>query len=111
MYASTSPRLYNLVRTWRDGKGNQQGIGGKLRLPNEPIKPFAYIGLISDSNGIDINQTNEYIEISCPNYIDRLLRSHHWETPERQPSAKPIAPLYTNAIENMYKNVGPIQGT
>ena len=51
-------------------------IGEKLRLPNEPITPFASVGLINDFDVVDINQTNEYIEISFPNYIDRILQSH-----------------------------------
>ena len=54
-------------------------IGRKLQLRHESSPPFEYLGLINDFNGIDVNQCKEYIEIACPKYIDRILRSHNWD--------------------------------
>ena len=53
-------------------------IGRRLQLPNEPVVLFAYLGLVQDFNGIDITHTRDYIEINCPGYIGRILRTHGW---------------------------------
>ena len=55
-------------------------IGSKLRLPKENKDPFAYLGLITDFNGIDVTQCRTHIKLSCTNYIDRIMRTHGWET-------------------------------
>ena len=51
-------------------------IGLALQLENEDEPPFAYLGSCSDFNGVDIEQSNTHIMISCQNYIDRILRAH-----------------------------------
>jgi hypothetical protein len=56
-------------------------IGKLLRLDYEDDIPFKYLGLVDDYNGVEVKQTEDYTELCCPNYIDRLLRSHGWETP------------------------------
>ena len=88
-------------------------IGRRLKLPKEPSDPFSYLGLVSDFNGIDIEeQSKEYIQISCPNFIDRLLRSHGWKEPRKmKPISKPIGPLPTNILQHSYKSPGPAEGT
>ena len=40
-------------------------IGRSLRLEKEPVDPFSYLGLVKDFNGVDIEQSSEYIQISC----------------------------------------------
>ena len=32
------------------------------------IVPFEFLGVVKDSNGVDIKQTSHYIEMSCANY-------------------------------------------
>ena len=41
-------------------------IGKKLQLPKETEPPSTKMGLLHGFNGLDINQCQEYIEISCP---------------------------------------------
>ena len=66
-----------------------------MKLPNEPVVPFAYSGLVPDFNGIDVTQTLDYIEINCPGYIDRILRTHGWtETKNMQLSVITSNPQY-----------------
>ena len=48
-------------------------IGLKLQLKNETEPPFAYLGLTTDFNGVDIEQSKTHIMISCGNYIDRMV--------------------------------------
>ena len=43
--------------------------GGDLQLPGESDRPFAHLGLVTDFNGIYIEQYREYIKISCHRYI------------------------------------------
>ena len=39
-------------------------IGNKLQLHKELFAPFKYLGPATDYNGVDINQTKHYIEIT-----------------------------------------------
>ena len=48
-------------------------IGLALQLENEDEPPFVYLGPYFDFNGVDIEQSNTHIMISCQNYIDRML--------------------------------------
>ena len=48
-------------------------IGLALQLENEDEPPFAYLGPCSDFNGVNIEQSNTHIMISCQNYIDCML--------------------------------------
>ena len=52
-------------------------IGGTLQITCESDKPFAFIGLVTDFSGIDIEKYRDYIKISCHNYIDRAMIYHH----------------------------------
>lgn len=44
------------------------------------IVPFKLCGIAKDYNGIDITQTPDSVEMSCKNYIARLLKLHGWDT-------------------------------
>ena len=87
-------------------------IGKALRLPNETKDPFTYLGLINDFNGIDVEQTKDYIQISCPNYIDRIMTSHGWtEEKSMQPLSKPNSPLSSETLNQIQKHEGFKEGT
>ena len=45
-------------------------------LLHEPMKRQ---GLLTHYNGIDIEQTRDYIHISCETYIDKILSNHGWD--------------------------------
>ena len=89
-------------------------IGRKLQLPLEEEPPFEYFGLIKDFNGIDVNQTKEYIQINCSDYIDRVLTSHDWQDMH---DTGILAPLPEDSVTKMYAEVigesggGPREGT
>ena len=86
-------------------------IGTRLQLPSETAPPFKYLGLIKDFNGLDIKQYDDSIEVSCGSYIERVLKTHGWHTPNLTESAKNATPLTTDAITSMYKHVGPAENT
>ena len=44
-------------------------IGKALQLPNESSPPFKYLGLQTDFNGIDVEQSSTHIGLSCSTYI------------------------------------------
>ena len=88
-------------------------IGSKLKLPNEPKDPFAYLGLIKDFNGINITQTRAYIKLSCHNYIDRIMTSHGWNTkcPDTAKTNN-MAPLATDILHQLQNHTnGYKEGT
>ena len=85
-------------------------IGLALQLENEDEPSFAYLGPCSDFNGVDIEQSNTHIMISCQNYIDRMLRAHGWSGHKKQPAKDP-SPLPENILKTIYKECGPDEGT
>lgn len=83
-------------------------IGAKLKLPNEPIIPFKNLGLATDYNGVDLHQTQSYIQISCANYIDRVAKSHGWSNATKDEiQSHPTSPLPDDAVNQMFKATGP----
>ena len=68
-------------------------IGEKLKLPSETEAPFTYLGMVYDFNGTEVDQSRDYIALSCPNYISRLLRTHGWDTRSNSEQGRE-APLY-----------------
>ena len=44
-------------------------IGNKLQLHNEKVPPSKYLGPAKDYNGINLIQTQHYIDINCAGYI------------------------------------------
>ena len=51
-------------------------IGVKMQFDTEReqnIPPMEFLGMVNDYNGVEIKQTPYYIEMSCANYITRLL--------------------------------------
>ena len=62
-------------------------IGKAMQVPKRDKLPFTYLGLIEDFNGVNIEQENNHMQISCENYIDQLCISHRWKTlPNNLPS-------------------------
>ncbi|KAG7340746.1 reverse transcriptase RNA-dependent DNA polymerase [Nitzschia inconspicua] len=88
-------------------------IGKALQQPNEAQPPFTYLGLLSDYNGVDVHQTADYIELTSAGYIDRLLRSHGWDTPSLHESSDDrSAPLPVDAVDRLYQSpAGPSEGS
>ena len=87
-------------------------IGTKLQLPKEDKPPFSKMGLIDDFNGIDVQQTDSYIKLSCGTYIDRLVTSHGWKEEKRIKNiAKTISPLNSEALKQVHTQKGPLEGT
>ena len=94
-------------------------IGTKLQLPLETDIPFDYFGPLKDFNGVDVNKFQEYIEIACPDYIDRVIRSHGWENDFNigKQGDRPSSPLPEVCIHKMYESFlgtgtgGPAEGT
>ena len=43
-------------------------------LPGEDQPQFAYIGLVDDYNGVQIEQSSDFVS-----YIDLVLKTHSWD--------------------------------
>ncbi|KAG7373304.1 reverse transcriptase RNA-dependent DNA polymerase [Nitzschia inconspicua] len=89
-------------------------IGRKLQLPGEDKPPFKYLGLQTDYNGLDIEQTSTHIAISCSTYISRFLTTHGWDTPGAHESdtEHDATPLPPDAVDKMYDEPpGPPEGS
>ena len=90
----------------------QKQIGSRLRLLNKTEDPFTYLGLITDFNGIDVEQSHEYVRIACSNYINRIYTSHGWDKDiSMNPVSKRIALLPMDILYTIGKQTGPAEGT
>ena len=85
-------------------------IGVALQLKNEDTPPFAYLGPCVDFNGVDIEESNTHIMISCQSYIDRILHAHGWDTPKSKQS-KNLSPLPNLCLKTIFQECGPDEGT
>ena len=81
-------------------------IGERLQTDDEEEPPFNYFGLLEDFNGVDVHQYKDCIQISCPEYIERIVTSHEWnDKPEfKTEPTRPTAPLPDNCINVMYES-------
>ena len=85
-------------------------IGLALQQENEDQPSFAYLGPCVDSNGVDIEQSNTHIMISCQSYIDQMLCAHGWNNQKKKLS-KNLLPLLDTCLKTIYKECGPDEGT
>ena len=71
-------------------------------------------GILSSFNGVDVEQTDRYIKISCESYIDKLLAHYGWSAPgSRDGDAKPLEPLPSSTLQQMFADyeTSPSDGT
>ena len=86
-------------------------IGKPMHFSKEDKPLFTYLGLIKDFNGIDIEQANNHVQISCKNYINWLCISHGWKTLPNNLPSHPTAPIPEDSIQLIYKDTGLTEGT
>ena len=60
-------------------------------------------GILDTFNGVDVEQTNRYIKITCESYIDKLLAHYGWSAPgARDNDSKPIEPIASSSLQQMF---------
>lgn len=60
-------------------------------------------GSLDSFNGVDVDQTREYVKVHCETYIDKMLLHHGWSTPgAKENSTKPIEPLQSDTVKELY---------
>jgi hypothetical protein len=51
----------------------------KQQIQDNMVNPLNELGIIKRFNGLDIQQTQHYIKISCQTYIDKIVEYHKWQ--------------------------------
>jgi hypothetical protein len=69
------------------------------------------LGLLTSFNGVDIDQTQHYIKISCSSYLRRFLLTHHWDVPSATDRSTPFEPLAPSVFTELQTTVGPAEHT
>ena len=60
-------------------------------------------GMLESFNGIDVKQTQQYIQITCESYIDKFLTHYGWSSAAvHESSEKPIEPLALSTIPQLF---------
>ena len=71
-------------------------------------------GILDSFNGVDVEQTDRYIKISCESYIDKLLGHYGWAAAgSRDTDTKPIEPLASSTLQQMFSEYdsAPLDGS
>ena len=59
-------------------------------------------GILNSFNGVDVEQTDKYIKISCETYIDKLLAHYGWSAAgTRETDVKPIEPIAASTLQQL----------
>jgi hypothetical protein len=60
-------------------------------------------GVLDSFNGVDVEQHDRYIKITCESYIDKLLAHYGWSSRgSRETDEKPIEPLAASTTQQMF---------
>ena len=69
-------------------------------------------GLRTCYNGIDLNQTCDYIKVSCESCIDCVLQTHGWNQPSpNEKDRHNVAPISPEMIDKLQQLKGSTEGT
>ncbi|KAI2495455.1 hypothetical protein MHU86_19042 [Fragilaria crotonensis] len=71
-------------------------------------------GILNSFNGVDVDQRDRYIKITCETYIDKLLAHYGWSSSgSRETDEKPIEPLAASTTQQMFDDYAnaPRDGT
>jgi hypothetical protein len=87
-------------------------INAKVTTVDKGIGDITLKGAFSQYNGVDIHQTRDYVKLSCESYIDRVLQTHGWATPDHQTSDRhDHVPLSPSLVTSLGTSKGPAEGT
>lgn len=64
-------------------------------------------GLLTSFNGIDIEQSLDFIKILCEKYIDKILDAHKWNSHGRTTVTTPMANK-TKTLHELATSIGPV---
>ena len=71
-------------------------------------------GILDSFNGVDVDQTDRYVKITCTSYIDKLLAHYGWSAiGTRDTDSKPIEPLASSTLQQMFAEyeTAPLDGS
>jgi hypothetical protein len=68
-----------------------------LSLIDEHLtEPLKFQGIISYFNGVTLTQSNQYLQVSCRQYLDRVFERHGWQTISSKATSK-STPMTTDS--------------
>ena len=82
-------------------------MGEYLQIPGESDKPFSYLGIVTDFNGIDIEKSRDSIQIYCHNYIYRVMIYHQWNEEKSKVPAKTPSTIPPDSLKQLFSHSKP----
>ena len=74
-------------------------------------EPLKLRGHRSAYNGIDLYQTRDYVKVACDTYIERLLQTHGWDSPEVLDKCQDVSPIVDDLARTLHEFQGPAEDT
>lgn len=83
-------------------------INSHATTENHGVGQSSSSGITNRYNGLDVHQTRQYIKLNCEVYIQRILQTHGWETPQaRESDRHDCVPLSPDTMSSLALLSGP----
>lgn len=107
------------VDDFATGSSKTEGNRVFFRVLSSYVKTELYqLGIVQETsafsrfNGIDVHQTQDFIKLDCKTYIDRVLLTHGWDTPENGTTDPAnLVPLRPDKTDALMRLEGPPEKT
>ena len=97
---------WSLYPMWAWRHSSRNVFADRFSITSQEYKsPFAYLGLCVHFNGVDIEESNTHIMLSCQSHIDWMLCAYSWNTPKSKKS-KNASPLADSYLKTTFQECG-----
>ena len=98
------------VDDFKIGSANRTAIDKVIAAIGAEVRFVGNKDLLTRFNGVDYEQTREYIRIHSESYIDKILATHGWSVPNRDATST-IEPIHPQAVKEIELIIGPLAET
>ena len=69
------------------------------------------MGVVDEYNGVQVEQSSDFVSISAGKYIDHVLKTHAWDkpSPHKVTSKHKAIQLSVDIAPSLYKEEGPLE--
>ena len=98
------------VDDFKIGSAKRTAIDKVIAAIGAEVRFVGNKDLLTRFNGVDYEQTREYIRIHSESYIDKILAAHGWTVPNRDATSI-IEPIHPQAVKELELIIGPLAET
>ena len=96
------------VDDFKIGSAKRKSIDKVIAAIGAEVRVVGNKELLTRFNGVDYEQTREYIRIHSESYIDKILAAHRWTIPNRDATPN-IEPIHPQTVKDLDLIIGPLR--